>query len=165
MRPSAPQPPRRLYPRPAARQLFVLTLVAAALSGCGSSSNLPEPEPGAYEGPPIVAGTLAGEHILIASLPAPGYEFTLDGTREALRCQDVFVTLRRPNPSVLYPSVPVELRLSTGVPLRTQVRAFARIVDFTNKDNAGHRQAIVIPAVTAGIHPPRQPVSTESISQ
>jgi len=137
--------------RPSTAQLrrpFIKAAIGALaifLAACATPSGVPEPEPGSYTGPPIAADTLAGEHILVATLPAPGYEFTLEGTREAFRSQDVFVSLRRPNPAVLYPQVVVELRLSTGIPMRTPVRVFARVVDFSERSGPAPREALLIP--------------------
>lgn len=120
---------------------------ATGLAGCADYSGLPEPEAGTYAGPPIVGEIQRGEHLLVASLPTPGYEFTLDGTREAFQAQEVFVTLRRPNPGVLYPQVEVQQRLATGTPARTAVRVFARVLDFGEKSDGGHMIALDLPAV------------------
>ena len=137
------------HQRTCGRPLFAAAIVGLGLmAGCSSYDGLPQPEDGAYEGPPIGAEVIANEHVLVAKLPAPGHEFTLDGTREAFQSQSVFVTLRRPNPAVLYPQVEVEQRLATGVPARFVVNVFVRIADFDEPDAPGHREALSIPAAS-----------------
>ena len=153
MGPFVPQRPRSILARAA------FALVATALGACADYSGLPESESGPYDGPPIVGESGGTDHVLVARLPAPGYEFTLDGTREAFQSQDVFVTLRRPNPAVLYSSVPVEQRLATGVPTRTTIRVFARVVDFGARDGSGHREALTMPAVAPTRRDPRAPAA------
>lgn len=132
-------------------------VLAGALAACGSSAEVLEPSPGAFAGPPLRAEILAGEHVVVATLPTPGYEFTLDGTREAFQSEDVFVTLRRPNPAVLYPQVLVDLRLSTGVPRRRSVRVYARQLDYTAREGEPFKQALEVPG-SQGEAPGRPPV-------
>jgi len=132
-----------------------LLVLAAILGACSSHSGLPEPIPGAYSGPPIIADIFNGEHLLIASLPGAGYEFMLEGTREGFRVENAFVTLRRPNPAVLYTQAPVQLRLATGLPSRTEVRVYARVVDYAETNEPGFQEALVIQASTANRAPAR----------
>ncbi len=159
MRPSAAQPLR--YSN---RTRFgaALGLLGALLGACYSSPSMPEPEPGAYDGPAITSGALAGEHVLIASLSAPGYEFMLDGTRETFQGQDVYVSLRRPNPAILYSQIPVKLHLSSGVPVRYSARVLARVMNYGEKDGPGYREALAITADTSGVVPPPPPISTDT---
>ena len=161
MRPSAAQPLRNSTPARPWRGA-ALGLLGALLGACYTSPSMPEPEPGAYDGPAITSGALAGEHVLIASLPAPGYEFTLDGTRETFQGQDVYVSLKKPNPAILYAQVAVQLHLGSGVPVRYPARVLARVMNYGEKDGPGYREALAIAADTSGVIPPPPPISTDT---
>lgn len=131
------------------RAMLGILVSILSLGGCADYSGLPEPEPGTYAGPPIVGEIQHGEHLLVATLPTPGYEFTLDGTREAFQAQEIFVTLRKPNPGVLYSQVEVQQRLASGVPSRTAVRVYARVLEFGEKADGGHMLALTLAAIPA----------------
>lgn len=105
------------------------------LIGCWSTRGLPEPSQEPFSGPPLTIDSSGPEHVLVAHLPNPGFRFTLDATRERFNRRDVFVTLRRPNPTVLYPQIVVDQRLSTTVKPETPITVYARLVEFDDPNS------------------------------
>lgn len=103
--------------------------------GCSSFSSLPEPRDEPFTAVAIAADSAGPEHVLAAQLPAPGWRFTLDATREDLRRRSVFVTLRQPQAGVTYPETPVTQRLATSVPTRTPITVYARVVPYESRDS------------------------------
>jgi hypothetical protein len=132
------------------RSLACIALLAPVLSlvliGCTGSPSPPEIDSGPFSGPPITVNSKNTEHVLVAQLPNPGYSFTLDLTRDGFNRRSVFVTFRRPNPTVLYPQMVVEQRLATGVNSQIPITVYARLVDFDDRSRrVPHSMAVETP--------------------
>jgi len=117
--------------------------LAALSGGCSifssifSSSSATEfrtdPEP--WGGPSIEVTQTEGQNAVIVRAPSPGWTVTLDGDRRRLDYDEVFVTLREPDPAFVYPQVIAEHRLLTSVPAERDIEVYARTLGF-NQDSA-----------------------------
>jgi hypothetical protein len=112
--------------------LASLALVGACASGGGSDQpNTPRPNVSeqAYAGPAVeIDSTTGPRHLIVITAPSPGWKVSFDqvGPTEG----DVFVTVSRPDPNLLYPAVMVEQKLDSTVPSDKPVRVFVRVVNF-----------------------------------
>ena len=121
----------RQFWRPAAGPILAAALlICSILIGCRGTAGPPVPNPEPFTGPPITIDSGGPEHVLVAQLPNPGYRFALDAVREDFNHRDVFVTFRRPSPTVIYPQVLVQQRLATGVKSQIPITVYARVVDY-----------------------------------
>ncbi|HYE63447.1 MAG TPA: hypothetical protein VD997_15755 [Phycisphaerales bacterium] len=113
-----------------------LTTVLLAQIGCTGRPALPETTSEPYLGPPLAIDTSGSEHMVVIQAPTPGWVATLDRVAEQHRHQGVYLTLRRPDPSFVYPQVIVEQRVATTVPTQTPVRVYARVLAPGKKDSS-----------------------------
>lgn len=106
----------------------VLIVLCLVLPGCffGQSAIAPEP----YLGPAITDRELEGRHMLVLQAPGPGWLVTIDDTERRLDVTRIFVTLRRPDPGMLYAARSVEQDVLTPVVSSRKIEVFARTVDF-----------------------------------
>lgn len=127
--------------------------------GCATPPGPPEPTDVPFVGPEISqAPDVDAEQILVAQLPSPGWEFTLDATREAYRKTNVFVSFRKTNPAFVYPQMIVSQRLATTVRSGTPIVVYARTLEFegTGEDIAHSRVTLASPAGLPA-EPPKEP--------
>jgi hypothetical protein len=127
-------------PRPARRQphravwLAGIAFLAAGATGVtiGCSGGAPAPERRAepFAGPAVRIDRQDRQAIVILTAPSPGYQPVLTQTLPAEGRQDVFITVRRPNPALSHAQVLVEHRIATGVPSDREVWVYARLVPF-----------------------------------
>lgn len=107
-----------------------------------------------YSGPPIAIDSSGREHVLVLSAPSAGWSFTLDMVRESRRRQDLYVTIRRPNPLYEYAQVVVEQRLASPVPTSQPVAVYARVLGHDearrNPDEGGAYSAVNVAAGGGG---------------
>lgn len=108
-------------------------MAATSLIGCQQRPGLPRPVESVFQGPEISLDSSGPEHVLVCELPSPGWQFTVDATREALKHRQVLATLRRPQPAVAYPQVIVTQRSTTGVRTPAPVVIYARVIDFDDR--------------------------------
>lgn len=131
----------------------VLALVATA--GCYSPPAPEAPGEGAspFAGPPIELRSAGTEHVVVFQAPSPGYEGTLDYVGKGPRAQQVFITIRRPDPAFVYSTQIVEQNIGTGIASGVLVEVFAREVEHGFKgDLEGY--APVRPAASAATPAP-----------
>jgi hypothetical protein len=143
--------------RVAARVLHSGAVLAALLLffGCATPPGPPEPSDQAFVGPEIsLAPSVEQEQILIAQLPTPGWELTLDATREAYRRTNVFVTFRKPNPAFVYPQVIVTQRLATTVRSGIPIVVYARILEFEDHSRGPSHNRVTL-------DPPAEPTAQD----
>jgi len=110
----------------------VSCLALLALStGCGifggPAKSAIEPDT-LYEGPPARVELMQGRHIAVFSAPTSGWSASFDFTDAAYRQRHVFVTLQRPDPSLMVSQALVEHRIDTTVFERDTITVFARTV-------------------------------------
>lgn len=112
--------------------LFVtLALIISTLVGCSGSATIATDRP--HDAPPITLETFETRHLVLVEAPTPGWQATITRTHRGLDIDDVFITLRRPDPGVLYPQVIVQQQLLTNVLTTRPVRVYARVLDFSQK--------------------------------
>lgn len=145
--------------------ILALGLATAPLYfGCSTPPGPPEPSEALFVGPKIaLAPETESEQVIISELPTPGWEFTLDATREAYRKTNVFVTFRKPNPAFVYPQYVVTQRLATTVRHGIPIVVYAREVSFEDHSNdlTHHRVNLESPGVIS-IPPPQPPPAEAS---
>lgn len=103
--------------------------------GCSSAPPAFEATSEPHDAPPLRLDASEGDTLLVMQAPTPGWQITLEGVREALGRQDVFVTIRRPSPLFMYPQMVVDQRLGTSVPPGKKLAAFVRVLPFDAKAN------------------------------
>lgn len=109
-------------------------------SGCAGRSAVQDSAP--YAGPPIEIDSAGPTHHVVMHAPTSGWAFTLDRVDEVRGGREAFVTIRRPNPAMIYSQAIVEQRIGTGVPATTTLRVLARVQEFTDAPASGaYRQA------------------------
>lgn len=111
------------------RGIVLLSLCSLVLFAGGCSRDLTI-SPGPFRGPSIGVDSTGDWHEVIARLPSPGWEVTIDSRRPALESALVFVTLRRPNPVAVYPDREVIQRVLTTVRTEEPIEIFARELAF-----------------------------------
>ena len=120
--------------------LVFLLILAAGLGGCSRGVRT---EPGAFEGPEIGLTQVDAIRVVTADAPSSGWAVSHDQTRDRLDAQEVFVTLRRPNPAYLYGQAIVRHQIITPVRADYPIRVFGRVVDFDDeKSGAPYRLAV-----------------------
>ncbi|MBL4590382.1 MAG: hypothetical protein JKY96_00330 [Phycisphaerales bacterium] len=88
------------------------------------------------DAPPIMVDDSGEVYIIVMRAPNPGWSFSYEMNEKTADGVDVFVTIRRPDPSMLYPMVIVEKQLSTPVRTDVEMRLLARLLghdETTNK--------------------------------
>lgn len=96
--------------------------------GCRSTAE-PEVIEGPWDGPAMRVEQDARQRRVVMEAPTPGWQLTLDQVRKRFERSDVYVTARRPDPTMAYPQVIVELAAGTGVSPGEAVRVHARVVE------------------------------------
>jgi len=116
----------------------LLAAAAVMLSACASSnsggSGHPRPATSdqAYAGPSVAIDSATGpHHLIVLTAPSPGWVFSFDQVGPG--SGDAFVTIRRPNPALLYPQVIVEQKMDSTVDSSQPLRVYARVLDFEEK--------------------------------
>jgi len=122
-----------------ATALVILCLSLAACWGGGSAIS-----PNAYAGPRMQIRPLEGRHLLVVDAPNPGWLVTVDRTERRLDDTQIFVSLRRPDPGMVYAQVMVEQKVLTTVPETRDIVVYARTLDFgrKNQNPPYHRVAL-----------------------
>lgn len=111
-------------------------LLAAGLGACntppGSRPFHPAISDQAYNGPAItIASNTGPRHLIILTAPSPGWTFTFDQLGPP--GDQVYITIRRPDPRLLYPQVIVEQKMDSTVPIANPTQVYARVLDFDEK--------------------------------
>ncbi len=134
--------PARCAPLP-----LMLAALCGGLIGCAGTSPLPSAaslpaEP--YAGPPL---SLDPERqAVVLSAPSPGWRITLDYVLERHDTYQVFATVRRPEPTFIYPDRPVTQVAAIGIPPATAVALYARVAEARGRlDNADFRPVTLPP--------------------
>jgi hypothetical protein len=112
-------------------RLYAWVAVGWALPGsigCAGFDAVPAHTRGAFEALPARVDSAGREHVAVFAAPTPGYQIVLTRTLPGEGHRDAYVTIRQPNPAVMYAQVVVEQRVGTTVPTDEAVRVHARLV-------------------------------------
>jgi hypothetical protein len=120
---------------------FPALLAAGALCACASHSSSPTGGSGrpavsdrAYDGPAIAIDSMTGpRHLIVVTAPSPGWTVIFDQVSDA--GDRVYITIRRPDPALLYPQVIVQQKLDSTSPIARPAEVYARVLGFN--ENAG----------------------------
>lgn len=104
------------------------SVCAAGCFGSGGPTIKPEGTP--YRGPAVSLIEAGGQHQVVVSAPSAGWTVTMDRRAQTRDATRVFVTIRRPDPAMLYAQQMVEQRLATGVASDEPIELLVRVVDF-----------------------------------
>jgi hypothetical protein len=129
-----------------------LTLAGALTSGGCSSGGGPVAGPAAYDGPAVSVDSAGREHVVIVKAPSTGWRVTLDQVREIHRARRVFITLRKPDPTLNAITRMVDLSVSTSVPKWENVEVWARQVNFID-DGETHDYSLAVRAEASEAEP------------
>ncbi len=110
---------------------LMLVVACLTMSGCLFSQSTIAPD--RYTGPVITHSQLEGRHMLVVEAPTPGWLTTVDRTERLLDVTRVFVTLRRPDPGMLYPARVVQQDVLTRIVASREIEVFARTMEFGRK--------------------------------
>ena len=154
--PTAPFSPKvrpafRAATRATARALALAGL-ACGLTACGPSRFVPSKSETGWNGPEIWIESTPQWNI-VAKAPTGGWSFTLDQLMEQRGRTEVFVTLKRPNPSYLVTAAQVEQRVTTPLKNNVPIWVSARIQNFKGQPEDG-TFALVDKSVNAKAPPP-----------
>jgi hypothetical protein len=119
-----------------AATLAALTLGPALTIGCATSAPPPAIDNAPFTSFPCRIDSSAPEHVAVFSSPSPGYQATFTRMMDGPGRKEVFVTLRKPNPAVVYAQVVVEQRVATPAPSKWPVWVYARLLPFDAKDTS-----------------------------
>lgn len=119
--------------------------------GCAGRKPPPSVAAEPYDGPPATLDSAGPAHVVVFDAPSPGWTPGLDQVREDWRHMAVYITLRSPDPTFLYPTAVARLQVGTGVTSATPVRVFVRVLDFNTRSNdaSPYRLAVTKAAVAA----------------
>jgi hypothetical protein len=82
-----------------------------------------------HEAPPIRIESSGDVHIIIMQAPNPGWSFSLQGEEQIPEGKRIFVTITKPDPTMLYPQMIVEKQLRTLVSTEVNLEIHARLLD------------------------------------
>lgn len=153
--PTAPFSPKVRPAIRAARRVLALALLATAAStlpACGPGRFVPSKSETGWNGPEIWIESTPQWNIVSKS-PTGGWSFTLDQLMEQRGRTEVFVTLKRPNPSYLVTAAEVEQRVTTPLKNNVPIWVYARIQNFKGQPEDG-TFALVDKSVNAKAPPP-----------
>lgn len=122
----------------------VLTLATAAAvtlaalapaSGCVRKMLTREPSAAAKleQAPPVRLDTFEGRHMAVMQAPHAGWNIRLDGTHKTQNGKRVYLTIRRPDPVLMYPQRIVLKRVLTQVDAGTTIDLVARVLEHDEK--------------------------------
>lgn len=131
---------------------LALATLACALPACGPSRFVPSKSETGWNGPEIWIESTPQWNI-VAKAPTGGWSFTLDQLMEQRGRTEVFVTLKRPNPSYLVTAAQVEQRVTTPLKNNVPIWVYARIQNFKGQPEDG-TFALVDKSVNAKAPPP-----------
>ena len=94
--------------------------------------------------PPIRLDALNAHHMLVMQAPHSGWSFAIEKDERIPDGKRLFITVRRPNPTFLYPQMIVEKNLLTDIPIETSIELYARILDHDEK-SAGKGYGLLTP--------------------
>jgi len=118
-----------LFPSLAAA--FLGACASGGGSGAGAPSR-PATSDQAYAGPAVAIDSATGpNHLIVLTAPTPGWSFSFDqvGPTDG----DIYVTVRPPDPSLLYAAMIVEQKLDSTVPSGKPARVYVRMLEFGEK--------------------------------
>lgn len=130
--------------------LMIWSVVAGGCAGGGVTIAAPGTD---YVGPSVRLDSSPSLHQVVVAAPSPGWAVTMDSQDEQADARRVFITLRRPNPEMLYTQQIVEQRISTGVASDEAIRVLIRVLDFDQK------RSPYVEVDAAGIAPVEAPES------
>lgn len=121
----------------------LLVAIVAPMSGCSVWKDRPRlrkqkismNEP-VHNVPPVRVETLNNAHMLVMQAPHSGWGFRIDRDERIAEGVRVFVTVRRPDPTFLYPQAIVEKKLLSDISSETHIEIYARVLDKTEKIKA-----------------------------
>jgi len=131
--------------------LLLLLGTAVLASGCSAWENRPRlrkqkismNEP-VDQIPPVRLDALNAHHMLVMQAPHSGWAFAIEKDERIPDGKRLFITVRRPNPTFLYPQMIVEKNLLTDIPIETTIELYARILDYDEK-SAGKGYGLLTP--------------------
>jgi len=94
--------------------------------------------------PPVRLDALNAHHMLVMQAPHSGWAFAIEKDERIPDGKRLFITVRRPNPTFLYPQMIVEKNLLTDIPIETTIELYARILDYDEK-SAGKGYGLLTP--------------------
>jgi len=105
-------------------------VIASLLIGCYGPPPAPRIASGHYSGPPISLERTPDGAMVVMKAPGGGWQVMVDRVSEVYGKQNVYISVRRPNPKVSYATRVVEQRALTTVPSRTPAGIYARVLPF-----------------------------------
>jgi len=107
--------------------------VVMAAGGCLSrwlgTSEPRVAETGTFLGPPIDLGATDEFHVVTMRAPNPGWEIEFDRAQKTAGPTLLLMTVRRPDPTLIFPQRVVNKTMATTVPATDPAEVYARIVD------------------------------------
>ncbi len=83
--------------------------------------------------PPVLLDALNEHHMLVMQAPHSGWSIAIDRDERIAIGTRLFITVRRPDASFMYPQAIVEKNLLTDIPSGTTLEVFVRLLDAHEK--------------------------------
>jgi hypothetical protein len=112
-----------------------ITLLVVFLAACAGPGRDPGPErahQGPYTGPGVRIDSDGPRHLIIVTATSGGWSLSWDRTDEPARSGEpasVYLTLTRPDPSMMHTQALVDHRIDSKVPAQSPVRVYVRVID------------------------------------
>jgi len=121
-----------------------LATSAILFIGCAAPKAPPSIAAENWTGPGVTLVSSDTTHRVAIEAPSPGWQPTLDQTRQSWRAQEVYITLREPSPLYFYPQVVTKHDVGTNVPSSTPLRVYVRNLpaDAKPEDETPYRLAV-----------------------
>lgn len=111
-------------------RLLVLVLAAcAAVLFAGGCSHAEIVEEGSVPTPPIWLEDAGDRHLLVMRAPHPGWGLEFDRAQRTAGPTRLLITVRRPDPALLFPQQVVDKRVTTTVRTEEAAEIFGRVLD------------------------------------
>lgn len=111
--------------------------VVLTLAACSAELKV---NPEIYRGPLITHEADGGRHVVVAELPSPGWQVEIDATRQSADGTDVYLTLRRPNPTGVYAQQVVTQRVRTRIDDSERLGVLARVAEYAESGEKIYRR-------------------------
>lgn len=104
-------------------------IVGAAFLLAACSRDGPRLAAQPYSGPPISIESAPPRHTFILAAPSAGWSLSLDRATRGFDQTDVYITIRKPDPTYMHAQVVTTHRIDSSVDASIPIRLFARTLE------------------------------------
>ncbi len=97
-----------------------------------------------FRGPPMGLTATDHVHVVTAQAPNPGWRLEFDRAEEAPGPTRALMTLRRPDPRLIYTQQVADLSAATSIDIEEPIEVFARIAEHDDRSPDGAYERVLI---------------------